>query len=1235
MDVADQAFQYADEAANGAERAAARSSTRDEERLETAMHAAHAHWLVAERHYGRARDAHADGEKSRLEYHASEAVSAAVATQRAAGVATTADALREVLDELKPAAERARLAEWDARLKAELDRDLTAVTRMDAANRDRLLGARWRAESAVPELGWWPTLAADMAHAYQGRLWLDETGTPRLLKKTADGRVVAGRKVDAERVAMLRAAGFLVTGTNSETSTSLRPSDMGRESLYLATLYPEGLHADERAAYEARYEQSRRPWMNNEDRKTAARRLPPLDRYTMQAAGEKPVLLEDGQVPQISTEDAARHADMAELAQRLGRWAAMSHGENFDVIQAPGTGGAQEPAALAGELGQDDVGEDERAPAAPSSELPPPGQNAPLAGTTSSTTTPDEASEGTPPTADNPAALGLFNPVVETAAPPPHKPSGETAAPPPTTPLARDWALALADVGAPHSEEAAAAAWALRGVLADNVLIALMAALDDDDAFARWKSRHMRYYGEGTGRVNKDLAPGGSVSHKYSAKHFEARIGDHRVKMTWDRIRAWLREATTPEALSLLQAAEEAGARLRGGSHGDSLLAATGELALARDLRAQVKRLTTQVLDHVVQFMATTPVPTGRRGKPSARAAAGTSLFDQNEAPAFELPGADQVRADLDRLIAYLPDPRADREPETVPLSALRTGMVLDRDDTPVVITEITHHPGRCDIVGEFRGPIRPALIEHSVELTGQDSDPLIPLAPLLPSLHELTGRAASGDGSTAPEEDRSELPTPQTPGALDGDTGRETAAPPDGASEPGDEVPEMEGWSGDAPSALAEPPSAVSWDDDEVPSAPLERPGPQDDSATSAAPAEAETGETSEAPAVVPGPESTAAADVDAPESTKAEEEGQLDISPSEIPEPAARERIPGAGPERTHTPTTTPLAEAEEALTAAETIRSHLHRRSTTSALLQVREAWDTARSHYEAGRLTEGDAHLATARSHAILARAQENAHADFKPLKDAVRRFHDAADEILYPSGAGWRPAVGDIVRSRHLYVPDSDGFREKVVAIEDGGIRVQSASTGDNVTLLQPTDLGPHGDLTWEEQPFRAPGQPRASGRERRARLALAPEAATDAPAPASAKTSSTAQAQASAGQSDIMDPAATGTFEHPPRQGGDDGADTFAGEAAPERTQPWDQPRESPEPRASEDENEYGRGRYVPWGWPVAQGMARATDEAKAQPRPELLTRRRPNLGDPPIPQCSPKRCPARSRPVS
>ncbi|MFD7866053.1 toprim domain-containing protein [Streptomyces sp. NPDC059783] len=404
MDLTDRALQYADEACNGAERALSRSSTRNEERLKAVMHAAHAQWRDAEHHHGVAQQAHADGEEPRLAYHASAAISAAVQSQRAAGVATTADALREVLGRLKLAQEPAQETEARAqvqamldKLEAELERELIAVTRMDAANRDLLESARWWAESAVPELGWWPAVAADMAHAHQGRLWLDETGAPHLVKQTDDGHVVAGRKVNAERVAMLRAAGFLVTGSGGEASRLLHPSDMGREALYLATLYPEGLHADERAAYEARYEASRRSWMNNEERKSAARRLPPLDPHAMRAVREKPLLLAEGQVPQISSEDAARHADTAELAQRLKGWAAMSRGERSNVIESPATGAdaPQKPEEAAGELGQgaDDA---ENTVAAPLSDgAPTPGQAPPRAGTPFSTPAATTTANGT------------------------------------------------------------------------------------------------------------------------------------------------------------------------------------------------------------------------------------------------------------------------------------------------------------------------------------------------------------------------------------------------------------------------------------------------------------------------------------------------------------------------------------------------------------------------------------------------------------------------------------------------------------------------------------------------------------------------------------------------------------------------------------------------------------------------------------------------------------------------
>ncbi|MFE9250722.1 toprim domain-containing protein [Streptomyces sp. NPDC007088] len=757
MDVADRAFQYADEAVNRAQRAAARSSTRSQERLDAVMFAAHAHWLEAERHHRMAQEAHADGHRSRLEHSVSEVIDAAVDTQRTAGLATTADALKEVLEGLKPAAQRAREAEAREQLEAELDRlraqedkELTAVTRLDATNRDLLRDARWRAENDVPDLGWWPALAADMAYAHQGRLLLDETGSPRLVKKSADGRVVAGRKVNAERVAMLRAAGFLVTGTDGETPTLLHPSDMGREALYLATLYPEGLHADERAAYEARYAAARRPWMNSEERKSAARRLPPLAPHAVRAVREKPVLLDQGQLPQISADAAAQHADMADRAQRLWRWAAMSEGErSSDAARAPHADGAQ-PGKLAGEVGQDVGGDDERAAVAAPSDTPPstPGQDrdaSQSATPPSSTPAPPLASEASPHphhSASPDTTAAMTTGIVTEEKDPPHTQAGT---------LAGDWTLDLSRPGEPHSEESALAAWALRGVLADHTLIELLAAVDNDEAFSRWKSNHLRHLSEGTAQVNKELAPAESVKFKRSAKNFQAHIGDQTITMPWDRVRTWLRDASTPEVLGLLQAAETARIRLQAGLRGEALLAATGQLDVSRDLRAKIKQLITRILDHVIEATATTPIPTGRRATSPSHAEKGPSLFELAEAPALHLPGAARIRADLDLLNDYLPAPQAARTPDSVALSQLTVGTVLDLDDRPIVVTEIIRYDGRCDVIGEFRGPIRPARVKHSVELSGQEPDPLLPLAPVLPSLHTLTGRRPELDDEHVP----------------------------------------------------------------------------------------------------------------------------------------------------------------------------------------------------------------------------------------------------------------------------------------------------------------------------------------------------------------------------------------------------------------------------------------------------------------------------------------------------
>jgi DNA primase catalytic core len=334
-------------------------------------------------------------------------------------------------------------------------------------------------------------------------------------------------------------------------------------------------------------------------------------------------------------------------------------------------------------------------------------------------------------------------------------PIADTPAQSQVTPLLENWVVTFDRAPEPVNPKTEATAWALRGVLSDSALIELMAAVDDDEAFARWKNRYVRYRGEGTGHVSTELAPASDVSYKKTAKHFEARIAEHTVKVTWDQVRAWLREVATPEVLGLLQAAEEASNRLLGARGAASLLAATGELAESRALRKRVNRVSSQVLDHAVQFLAGTPVPDASLAKRASRierAATGAALFDLGEAAVFALSGAEEIRRDLDRLIAYLPDPHEDedREAPFVPLSALTPGMALDRGEKPVVIEEIIHHPGRCDIVGWFWGPIWPERVKHSVELSDANPDPQVAVRPLFPSLRALTGQEPEPAGNAA-----------------------------------------------------------------------------------------------------------------------------------------------------------------------------------------------------------------------------------------------------------------------------------------------------------------------------------------------------------------------------------------------------------------------------------------------------------------------------------------------------
>ncbi|GAA1923597.1 hypothetical protein [Streptantibioticus ferralitis] len=127
-----------------------------------------------------------------------------------------------------------------------------------------------RAVEVVPALGWSRQLMVVMDIAAGGGLYAEETGRFRAVG--AVGR--KGRLVKAERVALLMAAGFLAGNGGLITATK-----DGREALRMVRLAGgAGLHADDRAAFEARFAAARRAdrRAGKEDCKGRARSLPVL-----------------------------------------------------------------------------------------------------------------------------------------------------------------------------------------------------------------------------------------------------------------------------------------------------------------------------------------------------------------------------------------------------------------------------------------------------------------------------------------------------------------------------------------------------------------------------------------------------------------------------------------------------------------------------------------------------------------------------------------------------------------------------------------------------------------------------------------------------------------------------------------------------------------------------------------------------------------------------------------------
>ncbi|MEV7535432.1 DUF6248 family natural product biosynthesis protein [Streptomyces hydrogenans] len=244
-------------------------------RLEEAMHAAHAQALEAEKYASWAAGWQAEGTGEYvLRRYATRAVDAAVRAQAAAGVEATAAALRGQLDREPTAQEHAERESQRRREEARQEAEERAETGMDEANRHQARMNAYYAESAVPELGWTAGHMRVLETAATGLLyWRDKQAR----QATQHGQWEGGRKISADRTRALYGARFLLATRQADRTLVLTPSPMGQVALELARLHPEGLYTTDQDAYQARYARAAKRHQRSDDKKAAARRLPPLD----------------------------------------------------------------------------------------------------------------------------------------------------------------------------------------------------------------------------------------------------------------------------------------------------------------------------------------------------------------------------------------------------------------------------------------------------------------------------------------------------------------------------------------------------------------------------------------------------------------------------------------------------------------------------------------------------------------------------------------------------------------------------------------------------------------------------------------------------------------------------------------------------------------------------------------------------------------------------------------------
>ncbi|MFF3265296.1 DUF6248 family natural product biosynthesis protein [Streptomyces sp. NPDC002932] len=287
--VARQAAELAAAADEDALNALRRSSSGTEAHREEVMHAVHRQAVEAERHAAHAQEYAADPEMpdSALRYCANGAVDRAVRAQEAAGVETTAAALRPALERRLTPEEHAERENKRRRAEAEQEDADRAATGMDSDNRHLAVMNVHLAKGIVPALGWTAGHVRVLEAAETGRLY----GRDGQARQAAEHGVWSGgRKVSRERTQALGDAGFVLAVAAADDVQRLVLTPVGQIALDLARLHPAGLYGSDKAAYEARYARYAKRHKRMDDKKAAARRLPALESRTV-CRYQRPVTL--------------------------------------------------------------------------------------------------------------------------------------------------------------------------------------------------------------------------------------------------------------------------------------------------------------------------------------------------------------------------------------------------------------------------------------------------------------------------------------------------------------------------------------------------------------------------------------------------------------------------------------------------------------------------------------------------------------------------------------------------------------------------------------------------------------------------------------------------------------------------------------------------------------------------------------------------------------------------------